>query len=199
LGHKSKEEEMLKLQDIPRIRVGQEMPILSEKLDAFGRERAELATKAKNLLGYKVLSGEISGSFQATSVELGKLATALLALDLEVLDMGMVFAYQVDEAARRTKQELDRLVRGGQVKQVFQWGFSPAEWKHTELKSYGEAIPEFVLDKAVRLKEKCPDVQFFVHHLNDPKADPFLVATLGEEVFFLEAWDEPRFEGRITK
>lgn len=187
----------MQIADIPRARVGQEIPILSEKMDAFGRERAELATKAKNLLGYRVLSGELSGSLSSSAVALGKLAEALLAKDIEVLDMGSVFAYQVAEAAKRTKSELERLTRSGNVKQVFHWGFTPARWEHTEIKSYAEPIPEFVLQKAIQIKEACPDVQFYVHHLNDPKADPFLVAVHGDEVYFVEVWAEPGFEGRL--
>lgn len=187
----------MQILDIPRVRVGQEMPVLSDKLDTFGRDRAELATKAKNLLGYKVLSGEISGSFSSCHADLGKLAEALLAKDIEILDMSSVFAYQVEEAARRTKMELDRLLRAGNIKQVFQWGFHAATWQHTAIASYSEAIPEFVLQKAVQIKEACPTVEFYIHHLNDPKADPFLVASLSSEVYYVEVWEEPGFEGRL--
>lgn len=186
----------MKLAEIPRMRVGQEIVLETSRMDSLDRERADLAIKAKNLLGYRMLSAEMSGNVLASCEQLGKLAQALLANDIEVLDIGKVFSYQTEEAARRTKAELERLLRSGNVNRVFQWGFHAAAWQHTAITAYVEPIPEFVLQKAVQIKEHCPEVQFFIHHLNDPKADPFLVAMLGDEVYYVEAWEEPRFEGR---
>lgn len=184
-----------KLTDIPRIHVGQSVAVVgAEHTD----DRANLAVKAKSLLGYRALMHEVSGAVDS-STDIGKLGKTLLELDVEVLHPGSVIEYQVNEAARRTKQELNRLLTANQLERVFSWGFSAAKWEYTEISKYSEAIPEFVLNKAVGIKESCPDVKFYVHHLNDPKADPFLVAVLGEEVYFVEVWEEPRFEGRMTR
>lgn len=46
----------------------------------------------------------------------------------------------------------------------------------------------------MQIKEACPDVVFHVHHMTDPKADPFLIAQLGRELYYVEVWAEPRFE-----
>ena len=34
-------------------------------------------------------------------------------------------------------------------------------------------------------------------HRAGVKADPFLIAKLGEEIYYVEAWDEPRFENSL--
>jgi len=186
-----------KITEIPRIHVGQSLEQRAEGPQEYS-ERASLAVKAKSLLGYKPLMHEVFGHV-TSEADIGALGKVLLALDVEVLEMGSVFQYQVNEAARRTQEELNKLVSGGQVKRIFSWGFSAASWAHTNLKDYSEPVPEFVLNKAVQIKESCPDVGFYVHHMNDPKADPFLVAMLGDEVYFIEVWEEPRFEGRLTR
>jgi len=122
----------------------------------------------------------------------GKLTETLLKLEMDVLDANMVIDYQMEEIGRRTKE-----VAVERLKDWVSGWFTVASWQHTLLSEYKRPVPEFVLDKAIRIKEVLPEVQFYIQHLSDPKADPFLVAKNGDEIYFVDAWDEPRFEGRI--
>lgn len=58
-------------------------------------------------------------------------------------------------------------------------------------------VPDFALETALRVKEAVPAVNFNVEYLSESRhqirlidPDPFLVATLGHEQYYLEVWDE---------
>lgn len=187
----------MNMTDIPRLRPGQEVGCETKELSSTDQERLELGRKAAQLLGYHGLKADVTGQLTVDLENIGNLGKALLALDIEVLDTMSVFRYQQAELLRRNTEYFLQQLRGGNIYQMFQWGWRPAAWEHTEVNSYTEAIPEFVLNKAVQVKEKVSNVKFYVQHLNEPKADPFLVAVLDREVYFIEVWAEPRFEGRI--
>lgn len=180
----------MKLADIPRIKAGAALASASEITELTG-ERARLATRAADLLGYRRLADDVAGRL-SLGVETGKLTAALQTLEITVLDTGSVINYQIDEAGRLTKELIHERFRD--------WVcgyFSAATWTHTVLTEYDRPIPEFVIDKAIKIKELVPDVQFYIQHMNDPKADPFLVAYLNKEIYYIEAWDEPRFEATL--
>ena len=182
----------LTLTDIPRVRPGT-LPEAELKLSDLNAERMKLATRAKELLGYTALTADVTGQ-RAIGITTGKLTECLLKLDLKVLDTASVIQYQLEEMTRRNHEfivnNIDSWAGNG-------WRTSLGSWQKTELSQYDQPIPEFVLDKAVRIKEALPEVQFNVQHLSDPKADPFLIAILGKEVYYVDAWDEPRFEGGL--
>ncbi len=166
--------------DIPRVKPG----ITNDKPTG---PCAELAQRANDLLGYSTLLSRASGSISIAAP--GRLAAVLMGLEIDVLDMSKVIDYQMEEAGRRTRALIER--------DLSQWcngWFTSAHWTATSLSSYKEPIPEFVLAKAIQIKEQLPEVKFFVQHLNDPKADPFLVAQLGSEIYYIEVWSEPKFE-----
>jgi hypothetical protein len=177
----------MKLADIPRVKAGATLASTSE-ITEIGGERAKLAVRAANLLGYRRLADDVAGR-QSLGLETGKLADTLRGLDFAVLDAASVITYQIEEAGRRTREAITENFSN----YVAGW-FSAAGWTHTDLTAYERPIPEFVLDKAIRLKEVLPEVRFVIQHMTDPKADPFLVAMLGKEIYFVDAWDEPRFE-----
>jgi hypothetical protein len=182
---------MITLKDIPRHKAGIETSIQNVTTEAFSTERGKLASRAADLLGYKALVTDIAG-ISSFGVFSGKLTETLLKLEMDVLDTSVVIDYQMEEAGRRTKEAI--------LENLNQWvagWFSKASWEHTELSSYKRPVPEFVLDKAIRIKEALPEVKFYIQHLSDPKADPFLVAVVGDEIYYVDAWDEPRFEGRL--
>lgn len=70
-------------------------------------------------------------------------------------------------------------------------------------------MPDFAIDRFIAVREACPSASFFVDalHTTDThstsraqarrEADPFLVACLGDEEFYLDVWDEPQFERKI--
>ena len=60
-------------------------------------------------------------------------------------------------------------------------------------------IPEFALATAVRVKESLPTAKLSIEILmaNERQlADPFLVMELAGQKFYLEVWNESKFEGR---
>jgi len=184
------------LQDIPRVKAGLSVKPNAKELDEVQQERLYLATRAKDLLGYSALVSDVTGE-RVVGTREGKLTEALRALDMEVLDTATVVEYQIAKVFEDT-----RLHAFAHLRDYATGYYSFASWQKTELGKYDQAIPEFVLDKAIRLKEQLPEVRFHVMHLSDPKADPFLVASLpvyDAEIYFIEAWDEPRFEGRVTR
>lgn len=182
---------MIALKDIPRHRAGVQTSVQDVNSDAFSTERGRLASRAADLLGYKALVTDVSG-VSSFGVFSGKLTETLLKLEMDVLDAGMVIDYQMEEIGRRTKEVVTERLSDW----VSGW-FTIASWQHTSLSEYTQPVPEFVLDKAIRIKEALPEVQFYIQHLNDPKADPFLIAKLDKEIYYVDAWDEPRFEGRL--
>jgi hypothetical protein len=178
---------MTRLAEIPRIKAGAALASTTE-INEMSGERSRLAVRAADLLGYHTLANHLSGK-TVTASETGKLTETLRSLGFDVLETSAVISYQLDEATRLTKEKI--------ADSFHDWTsgyFSPAQWHHVGLSDYEKPVPEFVLDKAVRLKEALPEVQFRVHFLSEPKADPFLIAVLGKEIYYLEAWDEPRFE-----
>ncbi len=102
----------------------------------------------------------------------------------------------------RPKKVKDAYEDGEDVESPKKRSLSPVrvEWGWTQIGRYEKPIPEFVLNKAVTLKREIPMVELFIEEVKKvPLRDPFLVAVLGKERFYLEVWNEPKFEGRITK
>jgi hypothetical protein len=188
----------LRIADIPRVKVGHTIDTQNKALSGMESERLELGRKASQLLGYRALSAAVLGSVEVPIEQIGDLGKALLAIEIETLDTAHVLRYQHYEAARLNEELTTALLHGNKLHNYLRW-WTAAKWESTPLKDYSEPIPEFVVSKAVQIAEKFPKVEFYVQHLNQPKADPFLVATLDREVYYIEAWDEPRFEGRVSR
>ncbi len=74
-------------------------------------------------------------------------------------------------------------------------------WVKTWLDAYKEPIPLFALSLATQVIELLPEAQFQVDSLvcEERVLDPFLVMKYRDQLFYLDVWDEPRFEGRRTK
>lgn len=138
----------------------------------------------------------------ATETEVKKQQLAKVLHDLEIVPLAVrdVKLYQIERLAEMWRERV--LTRLGD--DTFWWNLRYfGEWSMTEIEKYSEPIPEFVLNKAIQIKRACPDVAVFVEWLND-HPDPFLVVRLGTEtrnaeLYYIEAWDEPRFEGRLTR
>jgi len=187
---------VLTLQDIPRVKAGLSLKVDPKELGEVEQERLYLATRAKDLLGYSAMVSDVTGETVVGERE-GELTEALRALDIDVLDTATVIDYQLSKA-----QEETRDYAFSHLRDYATGYFTAAAWNKTELSKYTQPIPEFVIDKAIRIKEQFPEVRFHVQHMSNPKADPFLVASLpgySNEVYYIEAWDEPRFEGRVGR
>jgi hypothetical protein len=84
------------------------------------------------------------------------------------------------------------------------------EWLRESIKDYRKPIPEYALHTMVGLKKQLPQANFMVDHLeaeasllersySPPKVysgDPFLAMQYGSQTYYLEVWDEAKFEGK---
>lgn len=82
------------------------------------------------------------------------------------------------------------------------------DWKSYPINAYNGALPVFVLNTAVTLKREIPEVGLSVERLEEtvsswtpPRAtpDPFLRATLGNEDYYVEVFDESEFEKKTRR
>jgi hypothetical protein len=170
-----------------------------------GDEVLTLAADAEIILGYNVLQNSLT-----SPAETPRLAKTLSELGIEILNKQDVTIYMRERLCDRTLELLDEWQKSN-PEPVSAWGFggsfSGPQWSATPISKYTDAIPEFVVNKAVQIKRALPDVQIFIRHLTEDK-DPFLEVTLGEadswnaddngsERYFIEVWEEPKFEGRL--
>jgi hypothetical protein len=85
-----------------------------------------------------------------------------------------------------------------QERQLYSDATYRAEWSEVALAKYGEPVPEYVLNKAIEIKEKCPPATFLVDSLvvreERRTLDPFLIVRQDDETYYVEVWDEPKFE-----
>jgi hypothetical protein len=166
---------------------------------------ATLAGDAEAILGYSVLRESLT-----EPTETPRLAAALASLGIEILNKQDVLNYMRERLCDRTLELLDEWQKGNPAP-VSSWGsgeyFMGPSWAPTPIAKYKDKIPEFVVNKAVQIKRALPDVQIFIRHLTEDK-DPFLEVTLGKadeynserngsERYFIEVWEEPKFEGRL--
>jgi hypothetical protein len=64
-------------------------------------------------------------------------------------------------------------------------------WERVPLSEYPEDIPLYVLEKAVTIKKQLPGAQFYVEQR---ARDPFLIVKCDEEEYYVDLWQEPRFD-----
>lgn len=72
-----------------------------------------------------------------------------------------------------------------------------ANWNIISLKNYEKPIPEYVLQTALDIKAKVPDVYFRVSELRTrvrKNLDPFLIVSNFEKEYYIEVWNEPKFQ-----
>lgn len=71
-----------------------------------------------------------------------------------------------------------------------------AEWRAIPIELYHRPIPEFALQTAVDIKQRCPEARFVIEELQFKQRtlDPFLAVRDSEgNTYYLEVWNEPRF------
>lgn len=89
------------------------------------------------------------------------------------------------------------------------YGWTNRDLEHVSytLKSDGQqTVPREALEIALRVKKELPKVHLKVHLLEKSRGflfafadDPFLEVRLGGESYFIAAWDEPGFDGRLMQ
>lgn len=181
----------MKLSEIPRVRAGCSAGVKERNLDELQQARLSLGQRASDLLGYRGLVSHITG--QSMLVTAGALAEKLNTLGIEVLDLAAVLTYQMEESGRLTRTKIE----DGNLDDWTYGYFTQASWEKQSFEDYTKDIPEFALALAIQIKEAMPEVKFSVQFISAPKADPFLIAYHGKEIYYVAAWDEPGFEGRI--
>jgi hypothetical protein len=146
---------------------------------------AMLAEKASVLLGY-------NGAMVRKNVA-GVLGKILIDLDIRPYDVKRVSAYK-EKKRKEAHAERRAAVRSSYVTVTSRWSLVP-------IAKYTQIVPEFVLRKAVQIKEACPEVTIYVDALkvNTKRIpDPFLVVSLGKEKYWVEVWDEAEFEATLV-
>lgn len=80
------------------------------------------------------------------------------------------------------------------------------KWKRYNLSGYQDAIPEFVLQRALLIEERTPLASFYIDQLVEGEEnnqapvrqpDPFLVVTLGHESYYVDVWEEKEYEASL--
>lgn len=166
----------------------------------FTSDVAALAGDAEKLLGYSLLRQSLD-----EPTEMPELLKVLSDLCIEILNKPSVVLYMRQKLVDRTIELMGEWEKG-EPDPLRSWAsFSGPSWASTEISKYKEPIPEFVINKAVQIKQVLPQVGVYIVHLTKDK-DPFLKVTLGKqdewndkagEAYFVEVWEEPKFEGRI--
>lgn len=175
------------------IRVPKELALV-EVPPTVRKESRDLAADAQNELGYSNLSRNVELLLTQRSkiIVQNKIVKALDEIGIELLDVNSVGLYM---------KELRSEVR---LKSKQSW-----EWDIANLKYYPEPIPEFALERAIQVKRVIIAAQlappdFYVAQLKRESVrhpDPFMlfsVAQSGDKQYYLDVWDEPKFEGRRT-
>lgn len=79
-------------------------------------------------------------------------------------------------------------------------------WQTAAITNYPGIIPEFVLSKALEIKEALPKTEFTIEYLSrsdehnpyvERLPDPFLIAHLDNERYYIEVWDEKEYENKL--
>jgi len=149
-------------------------------------EMLEFSKRASEVLGYDVLQTyhEKNG--------LSELQLALVKLEISPLNWKDVKRYQFERKVAEERKSFEEAI--AYVKEPKSFWLPSSYWGERKLEEYKKPIPEFVINKALQIKEICPGVTFQVEEL---ERDPFLAAILGEEKVYIEVWEEPEFEGKL--
>lgn len=174
-------------EEVKQLKKKAEVPVIVPgQVEAW---QQELSQQAEKFLGYTVLSKHLGKIPQ-------QLAKALAKLEIEILPPRAVFDYQCEKG--RPSNPLWNLLEIDDDDEDISFD-EDFEWVRGSLRGYNKPVPEFVLHKAIQIKRAVPNVSLHIEFLaSQPKPDPFLVATLNNETFYVEVWDEPKFEGRMV-
>jgi len=183
---------------------------VGETATDMGLALSALAESARSVLGYDVLAKKLENTVVA--VETSCLRMSLQSLDMEILNEQDVLRYQKERLIERTAelmQEWMEVTAKKDREETRSYGlgsFGGPQWAFQKISEYKQPVPEFVLAKAVQIKEKMPECELYIEHLQD-HPDPFLFVSAEpsqyswqrpKEYYYLAAWAEPKFEGRLN-
>src|SRR5271165_6832711 len=114
-------------------------------VESHNQALASLAEQAKSVLGYDVLSKLTTVE---EKVELSSLQQALKDLDIEVLNADDVELYKKERLVEQTVVQMKLW-----LKEENRSRFMGPDWESITIDKYREPIPEFVIAKAVQIKQ----------------------------------------------
>jgi hypothetical protein len=175
----------------------------------LGPALLSLAESAREVLGYDVLEKRMNTT--VVVAETTCLRMTLQSLGIEVLVEQDVARYQKEQLIAHTAAKMQEWMKQTGEKGMDDFHthglhqFNSPGWQRTAIKEYRQPIPEHILAKAVEVKQQMPECEIWVESLED-HPDPFMIVAGGppryswykpEEHYYLAAWDEPKFEGRL--
>ena len=172
-------------------------------IDTVNETIVNLAEQARELLGYNALS-KLVGT-KAELIELTPLQTALKGLEIESLNSADVKNYKKERIIAQTRENVEKWAKELAERELRSYdSFSGPRWNLQNISEYREPVPEFVLAKAVQIKQACPECEIWIESLQD-HPDPFLIVGVPDgrpyyepvEMYYVEVWEEPKFEGRL--
>jgi hypothetical protein len=196
-------------EELKTIRATADLPTVGVSMD---EDMIKLAHDSRDILGYQPLHRKaVAGG--------SRLANVLIELGIEVLSPTAILKYQ--DKLGRPNPQLTRLVQLGEGllgDEELEYNDDDEEdddeeeedagpkmkratnmtWTRIEIGEYKKPIPAHVLIKSIEIKKALPTTQFMVEELQK-MPDPFLIALFGTEQFYIEVWEEPKFEKRATK
>jgi len=142
-----------------------------------------LADKAYDLLGYR-------GPLVSKKV-IGQLGLKLAELHIKPFNYETVTQYKRSQAKAARTEKRKKLPSA--------YYRITVRWELVALDGYLSEVPEFALRKAIQVKEAMPEATFFVDELrvNTKRIDPFLVVAHKGEKYWIEVWNEKKFEDAL--
>jgi hypothetical protein len=152
-----------------------------------------LMAEVREVLGYKEVD---------RALELRKVCTVLKGLDIEPFDNKRVEAYKKAEA-----KKLNKVRRHGYYGGYHNVTTTRGVWKSILLRNYTREVPAFALLRATAIKKAMTaqgiNCDFSVEELTKKShtivVDPFMVLNAASKKFYIDVWNEPKFEGRRQK
>lgn len=164
-------------------------------------ESIALGQKAEEVLGYSALKKANSACVETAELQL---AHGLKVIGVEILNLADVKRYQFEHMRDVAKRKFAEWLNSSDLNTFY----CPA-WGLSKISEYREPVPQFVLNKAIQIKEAVPQCDIFIEYLNE-SPDPFLVAQIRKEKiydwgkchevvesYYVEVWDEPKFESTL--
>jgi hypothetical protein len=196
----------------------EEVPALRREMVSVKSVMDDLAIQAESILGYDVLrkdkklEGVLSHALHALEIEPFN-NESVHAYKSSMLNNALVEARQDEKykgryvgqstySAKTLNPTNKSNFREGNLSDEDRKYLKPYQkyvivhWLMSHLNGYARPVPEFALFKALSIKKLVPNVKFYVEELKleEHIYDPFLVACTDSEFFYIEVWDEPKFE-----
>ena len=126
-----------------------------------------LAIKAEQMLNYSAMAEELNLP--------GLLGLTLIKLDIQ--------PYSTESVEKH--KDLVREQYKDQINMALQCHRHPLDWKMIPIEKACN-VPVHVLSTAIHIKEAIKDVGLYIEYF---ESDPFLVAKLGRETYYIDSWD----------